>query len=749
MPESKEKPILPKKRTRGETLKERLTDNAYRYILPTRYLMRDEKGEIVETAEEMFRRVADNVAQPDGEYGRDVGETANRFYEAMTQLEFMPNSPTLMNAGARLQQLAACFVLLPRDDLNAIFDTLRQAALVLQTGGGVGYSFSLLRPKGDIVQSTGGIASGPVSFMKVYNAMCGALKQGGKRRGAQMAILRVDHPDIGRFIVAKRQEGELANFNISVAITDAFMEAVDRDEDYPLINPRTGAPFQVAEQTAQFYSTEYEDAPRRMVEENFWRDDASEIEGIDAFRGRTDLVVGEAMRLPARFIWHVLIDGAWRNGEPGILMIDETNRDHSFDVQKYPEHEIRATNPCGEQPLEEYEACGLGHVNLSLIVAEGAPLWAERREQEGASLEEQVAGYLQEAVDWEHLRRIVRVGTHFLDNAVTMSAFPLREIVEKQKGLRNIGLGIMGFAQMLVQMGVVYGSDASFEIARQIMAYVNRESKLVSHELAEERGAFRGWADSKYARPTDYTDWFRRHTGLDPQDWPYGLRLRNHHTTTIAPTGTTSMIANTSGGCEPIFDIAYLKNVGEDIQGEQPLVEFDDYFLLVLEANGIDVEAVRAEAEEKLRDGRFEDAHSLSIPDEIADLFISASEIPPEGHVRMQAAFQHRVDSAISKTINFTNEATHEDVRRAYELAINLGCKGITVYRLGSRREQVLTSRAARAEGKESAIERVEEEYGSLDEFLHQVADEESRLCPQCGIPLRRTFECQNCDYGR
>lgn len=442
MSQSEKSVDLPVKRIKGETLRDRLTENAYKFILPARYLGRNEKGEVVETPEEMFHRVAENISQPEAEYGNDAEEIAAEFYEMMTGLEFMPNSPTLMNAGTELQQLAACFVISPEDNLDSIFDTVRRAAVILQSGGGVGYSFSKLRPKGDVVQSTGGIASGPVSFMHVYDQMCATLKQGGRRRGAQMGILRVDHPDIGRFIVAKRKEGVLANFNISVAVTDEFIEDVKNDAEYILHNPRTGEPFKVVEQIAHFYNVGYEDANPDVVEENFWRDYADEIEGVEEFRDQLELEIGENMALPARFVWNTLVDGAWRNGEPGLFMIDEANRDHSFDIDKYPQHRIEATNPCGEEPLENFEACSLGHINLSLMVAEDAPDWRDFCANHGGLVKETVSKFLKDAVDWEHLRRIIHQGTRFLDNAVTMSAFPLPEIDERQKSLRSIGLGI-------------------------------------------------------------------------------------------------------------------------------------------------------------------------------------------------------------------------------------------------------------------------------------------------------------------
>ncbi|MFP3895983.1 MAG: adenosylcobalamin-dependent ribonucleoside-diphosphate reductase [Anaerolineales bacterium] len=681
---------LPIKRIKSESLRERLTENVYGRILPARYLIKDERGEINETPDEMFRRVAHNVAQPEAQYGNDVEEIADAFYRMMTRLEFMPNSPTLMNAGTAYQQLAACFVISPKDDLNSIFDTLRQAANILQTGGGVGYTFTKLRPKGDLVHSTGGVASGPLSFMHVYDAMCEAIKQGGRRRGAQMGILRVDHPDVGRFILAKRRESVLANFNLSVAITDEFIEAIKKDQEYTLYNPRTGDPFEVVEQTAHFYSTAYEDAHPKVAGENFWRDYADEIEDVAQYRGQTELKVGAPMTLPARFIWDVIVHSTWSNGEPGLFMIDQANHDHSFDVNKYPDHIIEATNPCGEEPLEEYEACALGHINLSLMVAERTPHWSDFQKTSQDDLPSVIKDFLEKSVDWERFSRVVRLGTRFLDNATTASKFPLKAIEKKQKGLRNIGLGLMGFAEMLLQMDVAYGSEASFEIARQFVLHIARESKRASHELAKERGAFEGWEESKFARPTDYPRWFHRYTGLDPKEWSHGFKLRNHRTTMIAPTGTTSMIANTSSGCEPLFDVVYFKEVGEDIAGEEMLVEFADYFLRTLKANDIDVEKIKTEAEEMMRQNIYKGPKSLPIPKAISEIFVTANDISPQAQVRMQAAFQEHVDGAISKTINLPNEATRHNVERAYRLAIDLGCKGLTVYRVGSREEEAL-----------------------------------------------------------
>ncbi|HKL30286.1 MAG TPA: adenosylcobalamin-dependent ribonucleoside-diphosphate reductase [Natrialbaceae archaeon] len=693
--------VLPKKRVRGDTLRERLTENAYDRILPARYLRTNAHGEVIETPEELFQRVARAVAAVEAEHGNDPAEWEARFYESMTGLEFLPNSPTLMNAGTDVGQLAACFVMSPDDSLESIFDTLRDAAIVMQSGGGVGYSFSNLRPRGDPVRSTGGIASGPVSFMRVYDTMCEQIKQGGRRRGAQMGILRADHPDVGRFCTAKREEGVLANFNVSVAVTDPFSDAVRSDERYRLVNPSTGEPHVVTESTAEFYSTASEGASPVEVPANLWRDFADEIPALEAHRGTTDLEVGDEMTLPARFVWDLLVDGAWANGEPGLFVIDETNREHSFDVERHPDHRIEATNPCGEQGLESYEACTLGHVNLSLMVADDARPWFEFFEDPSDAMafsagesrsEEAVQAFLDQAIDWPRLTRIVHEGTRFLDDVATISAFPIGEIDDAVADLRKIGLGIMGLAELLIQLGVRYGSPAAVEISRQVMAHVNHEAAMASHDLATERGVFPAWAESKYADPTAYPEWFERHTGLQATDWAGGFPVRNHSRTSIAPCGTTGMIANTSGGCEPLFDVVYFKNVGEDVRGEESMVEFDDYFLRAAAANGVDPDDLREEALALLEAGEFDGPAVLPVPEGLAALFVRAGEIPPAAHVRMQAALQAGVDSAIAKTINLPFDATREDVASAYALAIDLGCKGVTVYRNRSREEQVLTT---------------------------------------------------------
>lgn len=625
-----------------------------------------------------------------------------------------------------------CFVLEVGDSMTqtaesgrpSIMETATNAAAIFKSGGGVGYSFSHLRPMGAVVGSTGGVSSGPLSFMEIYDTVCGTVEQGGKRRGAQMGIMRVDHPDIGRFVTAKRDEGRFSNFNISAGITDEFREAVVNDDDFTLYDPETEyeEAFEVVPETAQFYNYEYHDNPAsaaeqkdgEVVKENLWRDYADTIRTTD---GRTlreewadeiSLVEGEPMTLPARFIWDLIVDGAWHNGEPGLFYLDETNRQHSFDVGEHPEHKIRATNPCGEQPLCEFEACNLGHINLSLMVKDDAPSYDEYLEDRVLDFDkdidpseypyEFVDEYMGKVLDRDRLDRVIEGGVRFLDNVVTMSEFPLDEIDDRVKGMRKIGLGVMGWAQMLFQLGIPYGSEESYAAGQYVMRYIDYRSKQESHKLARERGCFDYWEDSKYANPTEYPEWFRDHVYWDPDHWEDGYPIRNHNTTTVAPTGTTSMLANTSGGIEPVYNVAKFKNVGEDIQGNDFLVEFDDYFLQVLEANDYDVGHVKSVAEDLMRNNDFDGPHDLPIADEIADVFITTSDLTSEQHARMQRVFQEYVDSGISKTINLPNEAQRSDVADAYRLALShddVGAppKGITVYRDGSRQEQVMTTR--------------------------------------------------------
>lgn len=610
------------------------------------------------------------------------------------------------------------------------------------SGGGMGYAFWKLRPEGDPVGSSGGVSSGPITFMNTFDQMCETVAQGGTRRGAQMGVMRISHPDVLAFIRSKNKavslahtlrlndpddythtkfaqaleearelidedgkvpkhlrnavEGHLSNFNISVGITDDFMDAVKNDEEYTFTNPRTEEPHIVTEQTKELY---------------------------DMFGYGEYVEEGEVLSVPAREIWDDIIDGAHENGEPGVVYLERINKKHSFDVEEYPDHQILATNPCGEQPLEEYEACNLGHINFSTLVAEDAEFQDYRSfvaENEGRfdSDSERVEAFLEQAVDWDEFNYRIKYGTRFLENVVTMSDFPIEEITEKVSEMRKIGLGIMGYAQMLVQLGMQYGSEPANEVAKQMMTHMNHKSKVVSRNLAVDdrpgmnRGVFDEWDKSKFANPTEYQEWFEHHTGEDASDWEDGFPLRNHNTTTIAPTGTTSMVGNTTGGCEPMYNVAYLKNVSDDVQGDEMLVEFDDYFLRVLEANDVDVDTVKEEAKELMQDPseEFNGAQDLSsVPEEIAELFLTTGELSGIEHASVQCAFQDGVDSSISKTANFPNDATKEDMREVYEYIYENGGKGVTVYRDGTRSKQVLTTRAENTEFSDA---------DDFDEFL-------------------------------
>ncbi|MFD1569418.1 LAGLIDADG family homing endonuclease [Halorubrum laminariae] len=1176
---------LPIKRTTGETMEERLTANAYQNILPARYLRKNADGEAIEDPEELFVRVARNVAlaeavfeaekqgievtvtpdqlKPDHPRRDELAEdvfgagvtadadaettltahnvnkfaydtvvpelpesvrdhveaTADRFRDGMESLSFMPNSPTLMNAGDELQQLSACFVDSPADDITDIHQTAKEAAEVFQSGGGMGYAFWNLRPYGDAVGSTGGIASGPITFMRTFDQMCETIAQGGARRGAQMGVMRVSHPDVIQFIHSKNKdvslahslrlndpddfthnsfadaleearelidedgkvpehlrnavEGHLSNFNISVGVTDDFMEALYNDEEFTFTNPRTEEPHVATPETKEIY---------------------------DMFGLGEHVEVGEVLSIPAQELWDDMIEGAHENGEPGVIYLERVNKEHSFDVEEHPDHRILATNPCvtgdtlistenglveaeelyeqgvardvvvdgrlseetlkeassvyktgekdvykltteegyelrltadhrvmtddgwteagnldagdtvhiqnrkgsfgqhgtaaegrvlgwlvgdghlkngeeravlnfydedaevsesfvadvneivrdpvgnadyevgineitrgddyrgaqaveqrirstrlyeyaeeaglvdqkhqvpeavlrgseemargylralfsadggvqgnvekgvsvrltststdllkqvqrlllnfgifskiyeerheagvqempdgkdgtveyerqadhdlviskdnlvrfaeeigflldskqdalderlanydrgpysegfeatvsavendgheavydltepetssfvanglvvhncGEQPLEEYEACNLGHINLSTLAAQDAPdwrVWSEAHADEYDSKEAAMSAFLEEAIDFEEFDERIDYGTRFLENVVTMSDFPVEKIEEKVRDMRKIGLGIMGLAQLYIQLGIRYGTEEGNEVARQLMTHINHASKQTSHTLATERGTFNDWEDSKYANPTDYPDWFEHYTGLDPEEWEDGFPVRNHNTTTIAPTGTTSMIGNTTGGCEPIYNVAYYKNVSDDVQGDEMLVEFDDYFLRTLEENDVDVDAVKREAQAQMAENEFDGVDGLeTVPNAIGELFVVTGDLSGKQHAAVQCACQEGVDSAISKTCNFPNDATAEEMEEVYRYIYDHGGKGVTVYRDGTRSKQVLTTRAKNtefadeSEAAEAIVEQIGEVFGGVEAFL-------------------------------
>ena len=1181
---------LPIKRTTGETLEDRLTSNAYNNILPARYLRKDSEGTLTETQEELFTRVAQNVALAEAVFEADkqgleitvtpgqikpdhprrdelaaevfgTGTTADdsdaettlsvynvnkfsyetivpelpdsvashvesvaaEFEELMTRLSFTPNSPTLMNAGDELQQLSACFVDSPADDIEDIHQTMKEAAEVFQSGGGMGYAFWKLRPYGDSVGSTGGIASGPITFMRTYDQMCETIAQGGARRGAQMGVMRVSHPDVIQFIHSKNKdvslahslrlndpddfthnsfaealeearelideegrvpkylrnavEGHLSNFNISVGVTDDFMEALYTGEEFTFTNPRTDEPHIATPETKEIY----------------------ELYGLGEY-----VEVGEELSVPAAELWDHIVNGAHENGEPGIIYLERVNKQHSFDVDEHPEHEILATNPCvtgetlistenglipaedlyeqgvatnvvvdgrlseetiqeassvyktgekdvytlttqegyelrltadhrvmtdngwveaadldagdavyiqnrkgsfgqhgsaaegrvlgwlvgdghlkhsearavlnfydddteistsladdvneivreplgngnyeisantvsrdadyrgsqaleqrirstrlyeladsaglttdkhqipdsvmrgseemargflralftadggvqgtvekgvsvrltstdvsllkqtqqlltsfgifskiyeerheagvqempdgnggtaeytrqadhdlviskdnllrfreeigfllesktnkldellagydrepyseafeatvesvahdgheavydltepetqsfianglvvhncGEQPLEEYEACNLGHINLSTLAAHDAPDWRVWYDEHGDDydgLNAAAEAFLQEAIEMDAFNHRIEYGTRFLENVVTMSDFPVDKIEQKVREMRKIGLGIMGLAQLYIQLGIRYGSPEGNAVAEQLMTHINHESKWASHELADERGSFADWADSKYANPTEYREWFEHHTGLDADEWADGFEIRNHNTTTIAPTGTTSMIGNTTGGCEPIYNVAYYKNVSDDVQGDEMLVEFDDYFLRVLEENDIDVDAVKQEAQQQMANNEFDGVEGLeTVPKAIGELFVVTSDLTGKEHAGVQCACQAGVDSAISKTCNFPNSASKADMDEVYRYIYDNGGKGVTVYRDGTRSKQVLTTRAQNTEfaddgeAAEQITAQIEEVFGGIAGFLDNEA---------------------------
>jgi ribonucleoside-diphosphate reductase alpha chain len=564
-----------------------LTSNALT-VLSRRYLKKDEQGRVIESPEDMFRRVANNIAQADLLYHdhTDLLRTEEEFYRILSNLEFLPNSPTLMNAGRPLQQLAACFVLPVEDSLESIFDGVKNTALIHQSGGGTGFSFSHLRPKDDAVRTTGGVASGPVSFMRVFNMATEVIKQGGTRRGANMGILRVDHPDILEFISAKADNKELSNFNISVALTEEFMRAVEQDRELVLLNP----------------------ASRKAVGS-----------------------------LKARVVFDKIVEMAWKTGDPGVVFLDRINRDNPTPLLG----DMESTNPCGEQPLLPYEPCNLGSINLYRMVRE-----------RGDSYE----------LDWDKLEQSVRTGVHFLDNVIDMGRYPLDQIDRMAKGNRKIGLGVMGFADLLIRLGIPYDSEEALRTGERIMKFVREKGREMSEELGRERGVFPNFPGSTY-------------------DHEGGPRLRNATVTTVAPTGTLSIIAGCSSGIEPLYALSYERHV----LGDVTLPEVNVHFLDTAKKRGFysDSLLMRITAGEPIR-------MMPEIPEDVKSVYKTAFDIAPEWHVRMQAAFQRWTDNAVSKTINFPRTAAVEDVRRAFLLAFMEGVKGITIFRSGSKSGQVL-----------------------------------------------------------
>lgn len=614
-----------------------LSENAL-LVLRKRILARNAAGEVIETPEEMFRRVARSIASADLEYGTtaDAAASEEAFFEIMTRLEFLPNSPTLMNAGRDLGQLSGCFVLPIEDSMEGIFSTLADTALIQKSGGGTGFSFSRLRPREDPIESTNGQSSGPVSFIRLYNFATEVTKLGGKRSGANMAILRIDHPDIEEFVSAKTNPLELNTFNISVAVTDEFMDRLKAGESYALINPRTGC---------------------------------------------------ETGRLDARKLFDRIVKSAWRNGEPGVIFIDRINRDNPTPQLG----SIESTNPCGEQPLLPYESCVLGSINLSRFHRDGR-------------------------VDYDRLKEVVGLGVHFLDNIIDVSKFPIPQIEKVTRANRKIGLGVMGWADLLIELGVPYDSKDATCLADEVMGFISAEALRASIKLAEKRGPFPQW----------YQEQIYEDTQRPPQ--------RNATITTVAPTGTISLVADCSSGIEPIYSVAYFRRSfdSDRMLFVHPL--FEEY----AQKHGFHSKALMSRI---AANGSLEQIDELS--ETARRLFVTTHEIAPEWHVRMQAAFQKHIDAAVSKTINFPHTAGIEDVRQAYLLAYDLACKGLTIYRDGSREKQVLSTKPSGFREQAPLTAASQAEMRSPENQLLA-----KNICPDCGSALQHNGGCLYCTCG-
>lgn len=598
-------------------------------VLQNRYLVKDNQGKVIENPTEMFWRVAKNLAKAEEKRGAghlEVLNTANEFYDLMTSLKFLPNAPTLYNAGTQMQQLSACFVLPIEDSIESIYDALKYQAIIHASGGGTGFSFSKLRPRGSMVQSTKGIASGPISFLKVFNASTEEIKQGGKRRGANMGILRVDHPDILEFIQCKTKDGNITNFNISVAITDSFMKAVKEDKEYDLIDPNT----------------------KKVV---------------DTKR--------------AKEVWDELIESAWVGGDPGVIFFDTVNKENPT-----PEvGEIESTNPCGEVPLLPYESCNLG----SLVL----PKYLKEKE-----------------IQWNELEKDIRTAVQLLDNVIDMNKYPIPHIEQATRfGNRKIGLGVMGWAELLYQLEIPYNSEEAISLANDLMKFIKTCADSKSKELAE--------------KIAPYANYHRKKEG-DPN------RYRNATRLSIAPTGEISMIAETSAGIEPVFSLCYIKRV---MDGKELLYTNDTFKRVAIEKGFYSEELMRKVANASTIQ------HMEEIPEEVKKVFVVAHDISPYWHTRMQAAFQEHVDLAVSKTVNFPNDATVKDVEEVYKLAYDLGCKGVTIYRDGSRSEQVLNLTKTSEEGNIVTNEPIKD---SLCETCNGklVMQEGCATCPNCSTSL-------------